>query len=72
MNAKNETTIKVAKTDPRLIGWLRIAGRHAWDLAKRAWRIDAVKSAALTWAIRASIPGAAIIVAIVDSYVGNS
>lgn len=50
---------------------LRRLGPVVVDLAKRIWRIDAVKSVALTWAIRVSPIGGAIIVKIIDSYVGS-
>ena len=67
----NETTEQVAETNKDKLPAVAAAGAFAWDLAKRAWRIDAVKSAALTWLIRASVPGAAILVAIIDGYVGG-
>jgi hypothetical protein len=51
---------------------LKRAGSVALDLAKRAWRLDAVKSMALTWAIRLSPIGGAIVVGIIDSYLGAS
>ncbi len=69
---ENETAVQAAKTDRTLGGFLKFAGKHGWDLAKRAWRLDAVKSAALTWAIRISPIGGAIIVGIIDSYMGGS
>jgi len=34
-----------------------------------AWEVPAVKSAALTWLIRLSVPGAAIVVAVIDAMV---
>lgn len=67
----NETTEQVAEVNNTKPPMLKRAGAFAWDLAKRAWRVDAVQSAALTWLIRASVPGAAILVAIVDGYVGS-
>lgn len=69
---ENETVEKTAKTDRTLGGFLKFAGKHGWDFAKRVWRLDAVKSAALTWAIRVSPLGGAIIYGVVDSYLGGS
>jgi hypothetical protein len=69
---ENETVEKTANTDRTLGGFLKFAGKHGWDFAKRVWRLDAVKSAALTWAIRVSPLGGAIIYGVVDSYLGGS
>lgn len=52
---------------------LKKAGSFTWDLAKRAWRIEPVKSVAATWALRAiGATGGAFVVALVDSYMGGS
>lgn len=68
----NETAVQAAKNERTVGAFLKFAGKHGWDFAKRAWRLDAVKSAALTWAIRVSPLGGAIIVGILDSYLGVS
>lgn len=70
---ENETVEKTAKTDRSVGAFLKFVGKHSWDFAKAAWRIDAVKSVALTWAIRAAgATGGAVIIALVDSYVSGS
>jgi hypothetical protein len=71
MEVENKTAEKTAENDRSFEGFIKAAGSVVWDIAKRAWRVEAVKSAALTWAIRAAIPGAPIIYAIIDSYVGT-
>lgn len=72
MEVENETVEKAATNSRSFGAFLKFAGKHAIDLAKAAWRVDAVKSLALTWAIRASIPGGAILIAVIDSYMGGS
>jgi hypothetical protein len=69
---ENETAAQAAKTGRTLGGFLKCAGRYGWDFAKRVWRLDAVKSATVTWAIRVSPIGGAIVVGIIDSYMGGS
>lgn len=39
--------------------------------AKIVWEVPAVQSAALTWLIRASVPGAAILIAAVNALVNQ-
>ncbi len=69
---ENETVEKTAKTERAHGGFIKFVSKHGWDFAKRAWRLDAVQSAALTWAIRVSPIGGAIIFGIIDSYMGGS
>ncbi|KKI21336.1 hypothetical protein [Sphingomonas sp. Ag1] len=68
----SETAVQAAKTDRTLRGFIKFAGKHGWDFAKRVWRLEAVKSMALTWAIRVSPLGGAVVVGIIDSYMGGS
>ena len=69
---ENETVEKTAKTDRSYGAFVKFLGTNAWGIAKAAWRVDAVKSVALTWLVRASVPGAPILIAIIDSYMGAS
>lgn len=39
--------------------------------AKIAWEVPAVKSAALTWLIRLGVPGAAILIPVIDALVNQ-
>lgn len=59
------------KADRSFISFLKTAGSVAISAAKWAWRVDAVKSVALTWIIRAA-PAGAVVAALVDSYLGGA
>lgn len=68
----NETVVKAATTDRSFGAFAKFIGKHGWDFAKRAWRLDFVKSMALTWALRASPVWGAALVALADTYLGGS
>lgn len=72
---KNETAVQAANTDGSFLGFLgflKTAGTRALSATKWLWRVDAVKSVALTWAIRLSVPGAPVAIAILDAYLSGS
>ncbi len=72
MEVGNKSVEKTERNNRSFGGFIKFVGKHGWDFAKRAWRLDAVQSAALTWAIRVSPIGGAIVVGIIDSYMGIS
>lgn len=45
--------------------------QSAKHYALKIWEVPAVKSIALTWLIRLSVPGAPILIAVVDALTSN-